>query len=159
MTFHFFFQEILFRLETVKGLNKSFQPLRNWLVWVFESFQSFYSSFLFSPMERKLEQLNSAKKSKEKPRSLINIKMTNILMLLRKCCNHPYLLEYPFNPENNELLIDENLVKVSGKMIVLDQMLPALKARGHKVRKNNYFLDKEIVLKPRFSNNFWLVQI
>ena len=100
------------------------------------TFFLFYWFISFKTNQRKLEQLNS-KKIKEKPRSLINIKMTNILMLLRKCCNHPYLLEYPFNPENDELLIDENLVKVSGKMMVLDQMLPALKARGHKVWESN----------------------
>ena len=103
--------------------------------YTFFLFYWFFSSS-FKTNQRKLEQLNS-KKIKEKPRSLINIKMTNILMLLRKCCNHPYLLEYPFNPENDELLIDENLVKVSGKMMVLDQMLPALKARGHKVWESN----------------------
>ena len=103
--------------------------------YTFFLFYWFFSSS-FKTDQRKLEQLNS-KKIKEKPRSLINIKMTNILMLLRKCCNHPYLLEYPFNPENDELLIDENLVKVSGKMMVLDQMLPALKARGHKVWESN----------------------
>ena len=53
MTFHFFFQEILFRLETVKGLNKSFQPLRNWLVWVFESFQFFHFILPFPSLQWK----------------------------------------------------------------------------------------------------------
>jgi len=59
--------------------------------------------------------------------------MQNTMMQLRKCCNHPYLLEYPYNPDTDELIINEELVKVSGKMLVLDQMLPALKKRGHKV--------------------------
>lgn len=73
------------------------------------------------------------KAKKEKPKSLVNIRLQNIMMQLRKCCNHPYLLEYPYNPDTNELKIDEDLVKVSGKMLMLDRMLPELKKRGHKV--------------------------
>ncbi|KAG7263430.1 hypothetical protein CRUP_015530, partial [Coryphaenoides rupestris] len=52
--------------------------------------------------------------------TLVNLKLQNILMLLKRCCNHPYL-------------IDEELVKSSGKFLILDRMLPALKKRGHKV--------------------------
>jgi ATP-dependent DNA helicase len=26
--------------------------------------------------------------------SIVNIKMTNVMMQLRKCCNHPYLLDW-----------------------------------------------------------------
>ncbi|XP_029465029.1 lymphoid-specific helicase isoform X2 [Rhinatrema bivittatum] len=63
----------------------------------------------------------------------VNLKMSNIMMLLRKCCNHPYLIEYPVNPTTQEFKIDEELVKSSGKLIVLDRMLPELKKRGHKV--------------------------
>ena len=67
------------------------------------------------------------------PRSALNIRMTNILMLLRKCCNHPYLLECPL--EDGTLLrkVDEKLVTCSGKMLLLDRMLPDLKQQGHKV--------------------------
>ncbi|CAM9145778.1 unnamed protein product, partial [Lampetra planeri] len=50
----------------------------------------------------------------------INLKLQNILMLLKRCCNHPYL-------------IDEQLVQSSGKFLILDQLLPELKKRGHKV--------------------------
>ncbi|XP_006811814.1 lymphocyte-specific helicase [Saccoglossus kowalevskii] len=64
--------------------------------------------------------------------SEVNIKLQNIMMLLRKCCNHPYLLSYPIN-ERNEYIIDEQLVQKSGKCLILDRLLPALKERGHKV--------------------------
>nr|XP_061794197.1 lymphoid-specific helicase-like [Nerophis lumbriciformis] len=63
----------------------------------------------------------------------INLKMRNILMLLKKCCNHPYLIEYPLNPATQEFKIDEQLVQCSGKFLILDRLLPALKERGHKV--------------------------
>ncbi|XP_037637988.1 lymphoid-specific helicase [Sebastes umbrosus] len=65
--------------------------------------------------------------------SEINLKLRNILMLLRKCCNHPYLVEYPLDPATQEFKIDEQLVQTSGKFLILDRLLPALKERGHKV--------------------------
>uniref|UniRef100_A0A673A0Y6 Proliferation-associated SNF2-like protein n=1 Tax=Sphaeramia orbicularis TaxID=375764 RepID=A0A673A0Y6_9TELE len=63
----------------------------------------------------------------------INLKQQNILMLLKRCCNHPYLVEYPLDPATQEFKIDEQLVQSSGKFLILDRLLPALKKRGHKV--------------------------
>ncbi|XP_006831229.1 PREDICTED: lymphoid-specific helicase isoform X4 [Chrysochloris asiatica] len=65
--------------------------------------------------------------------SEVNLKLQNIMMLLRKCCNHPYLIEYPIDPVTQEFKIDEELVINSGKFLILDRMLPELKSRGHKV--------------------------
>ncbi|XP_025774238.1 lymphoid-specific helicase isoform X4 [Puma concolor] len=65
--------------------------------------------------------------------SEVNLKLQNIMMLLRKCCNHPYLIEYPIDPVTQEFKIDEELVTNSGKFLILDRMLPELKSRGHKV--------------------------
>ena len=53
--------------------------------------------------------------------------LNNIVMQLRKVCNHPYL----FSPEGYH--INDNIVRSSGKMALLDQMLPKLKAAGHRV--------------------------
>lgn len=65
--------------------------------------------------------------------SEVNLKLRNIMMLLRKCCNHPYMIEYPIDPVTQEFKIDEELVTNSGKFLILDRMLPELKKRGHKV--------------------------
>ncbi|XP_012515132.1 PREDICTED: lymphoid-specific helicase isoform X7 [Propithecus coquereli] len=65
--------------------------------------------------------------------SEVNLKLQNIMMLLRKCCNHPYLIEYPIDPVTQEFKVDEELVTNSGKFLILDRMLPELKKRGHKV--------------------------
>ena len=54
-------------------------------------------------------------------------------MQLRKCVNHPYLIEFPLTPDG-EYRVDEDLVRLSGKMMMLDRMLTALLKRGHKVR-------------------------
>lgn len=53
--------------------------------------------------------------------------LSNVLMQLRKVCNHPYL----FQPQGYP--IDFDLVRSSGKFELLDRMLPKLKAAGHRV--------------------------
>lgn len=58
--------------------------------------------------------------------------MTSVFTMLRKCCNHPYLLEFPLTPDG-DFLIDEQIVTSCGKVLLLDRMLPALIHRGHKV--------------------------
>ncbi|XP_066549670.1 lymphoid-specific helicase isoform X3 [Amia ocellicauda] len=63
----------------------------------------------------------------------IHVQMNSALMILRRCCNHPYLIEYPLDPVTQGFKIDEQLVESSGKFLVLDRMLPELKKRGHKV--------------------------
>lgn len=60
--------------------------------------------------------------------------LTNILMELRKVINHPYLLDGV--EEGPPFLINESIVKVSGKMQILDKLLHRLqseKNEGHKV--------------------------
>eukprot|EP00116_Pleurobrachia_bachei_P003386 sb/3463648/ len=51
---------------------------------------------------------------------------------LKKCCNHPYLLKYPCDEEGYAMITDE-LLKSSGKLLLLDRLLRALFARNHKV--------------------------
>lgn len=54
----------------------------------------------------------------------------NIIMHLRKCCNHPYLFE---GAEPKPFTTDSHLVTNSGKMIVLDKLLLKLKAQNSRV--------------------------
>jgi len=58
------------------------------------------------------------------------VRMLNILMQLRKCVNHPYLFE---GAEQPPFTNDERLVKNSGKLDLLDKLLPRLKKDGHRV--------------------------
>ncbi|KAG8764752.1 hypothetical protein FRC12_007909 [Ceratobasidium sp. 428] len=59
--------------------------------------------------------------------------LQNVVMQLRKVCSHPYLFDWPADPKTDELIVDENLVGASGKMLLLERMLDALLERGHKV--------------------------
>lgn len=64
--------------------------------------------------------------------SLINIEME-----LRKCCNHPWLIKGVEDKEipasTNEKFYIDKTVDASGKMVLLDKLLPKLKSEGHRV--------------------------
>ncbi|KAB0390382.1 hypothetical protein E2I00_007208, partial [Balaenoptera physalus] len=71
--------------------------------------------------------------------SEVNLKLQNIMMLLRKCCNHPYLIEYPIDPvtqefkELMELLKSrdyEREVKGSREKVISDKDLELLLDRS-----------------------------
>ncbi|KAF8766652.1 lymphoid-specific helicase-like [Argiope bruennichi] len=79
--------------------------------------------------------------------SEINLKLTNLSMCLRKICCHPYLISYPLDPRTNDYLVDENIVKSSGKLLVLDILLPQLKERGHKILLFSQFVSMLEILE------------
>lgn len=59
------------------------------------------------------------------------MRLQNILMQLRKCCNHPYLFDgaEPGPPYTT----DEHLVYNCGKLVILDKLLPKLQEQGSRV--------------------------
>ncbi len=81
-------------------------------------------------------------------------KLMNIQMELRKCCNHPFLLEGVEQRETEkqhlellesgklsgktaeeiqQILNERAYIHTSGKMVLLDKLLPKLRQEGHKV--------------------------
>ncbi|KAH9880452.1 hypothetical protein IAQ61_000743 [Plenodomus lingam] len=74
-------------------------------------------------------------------RQLMQKKLGNPIMQLRLCCNSPYNFFNPFLKTEiegsetfaSEIEPDETLVSTSGKMLLLDTLLPELIKRGHKV--------------------------
>lgn len=54
--------------------------------------------------------------------------LQNAAMHLRKACNHPYLFLPTYEPDD-----PEELIRASGKLELLDRILPKLKATGHRV--------------------------
>ena len=62
--------------------------------------------------------------------------LMNVMMDLRKCCNHPYLfpsadMEAPVTPQGH--YEGSALIKASGKLELLGKMLQKLKRDGHRV--------------------------
>jgi SWI/SNF-related matrix-associated actin-dependent regulator of chromatin subfamily A member 5 len=77
-------------------------------------------------LEKDIDAVNGAGGKRESKTRLLNI-----VMQLRKCCNHPYLFEgaEPGPPYTT----DEHLVYNAGKMIVLDKLLKRMQKQGSRV--------------------------
>uniref|UniRef100_A0A3B4H1S5 Helicase ATP-binding domain-containing protein n=1 Tax=Pundamilia nyererei TaxID=303518 RepID=A0A3B4H1S5_9CICH len=60
------------------------------------------------------------------------VSLLNIMMDLKKCCNHPYL--FPESPKTPSGAYEGSaLTKASGKLTLLQKMLRKLKEQGHRV--------------------------
>ncbi|KAJ7356040.1 choline dehydrogenase 7 [Desmophyllum pertusum] len=68
--------------------------------------------------------------------------LMNTMMELRKCCNHPFLIngaEDKVLSENNLSLVEKTtqhasiMIDASGKLVLIHKLLPKLKSGGHKV--------------------------
>jgi SNF2 family DNA or RNA helicase len=74
---------------------------------------------------------------KNKKKALDGPSLNNLAMQLRKCCNHLFLLNGVEDDmrENEPEPIDEGdfVTKASGKLVLLDKLLPRLKENGHRI--------------------------
>ena len=113
-----------------EDVEKSIAPKEETIIEVeLTTIQKKYYRAIF---ERNFSSLNMGSKASNVPSLL------NVMMQLRKCCNHPYLLR---GVEDNilstprESTIDEStlMIKSSGKLVLIDKLLEKLKAQGHKV--------------------------
>ncbi|CAG9772280.1 unnamed protein product [Ceutorhynchus assimilis] len=79
--------------------------------------------------------MNNSELQKYKKEVMVRLTMLSCMMMFKKIVNHPYLVHFPLDPNSKEkrLLINEELIKSSGKLLVLDTLLPELKKRGHKI--------------------------
>ncbi|EJT98405.1 hypothetical protein DACRYDRAFT_101892 [Dacryopinax primogenitus] len=66
-------------------------------------------------------------------KSVANMNLQNRVMQLRKVCSHPFLFEWPVDPNTGQEIVNEELVGASGKMLLLDRLLDALFKKKHKV--------------------------
>lgn len=64
-------------------------------------------------------------------REVMAKKLQNPIMQLRLVCNSPHNFYWPY--DEADALVDERVVKASGKMMLLDRLVPALFAKGHKI--------------------------
>src|SRR5271163_3741513 len=114
-----------FLLRRVKSdVEKSLLPKKevNLYVGMSEMQVKWYQKIL----EKDIDAVNGAGGKRESKTRLLNI-----VMQLRKCCNHPYLFEgaEPGPPYTT----DEHLVFNAGKMVMLDRLLVRLKKQGSRV--------------------------
>ena len=114
-----------FLLRRVKSdVEKSLLPKKeiNLYIGMSEMQVKWYKKIL----EKDIDAVNGAAGKRESKTRLLNI-----VMQLRKCCNHPYLFEgaEPGPPYTT----DEHLVFNAGKMVMLDKILVRMKKQGSRV--------------------------
>ncbi|KJY00578.1 unnamed protein product [Zymoseptoria tritici ST99CH_3D1] len=114
-----------FLLRRVKSdVEKSLLPKKeiNLYVGMSEMQVNWYRKIL----EKDIDAVNGAAGKKESKTRLLNI-----VMQLRKCCNHPYLFDgaEPGPPYTT----DEHLVDNAAKMVMLDKLLKRMQAQGSRV--------------------------
>ncbi|KAH8671365.1 SNF2 family N-terminal domain-containing protein [Xylariales sp. PMI_506] len=114
-----------FLLRRVKAdVEKSLLPKKevNLYIGMSEMQVKWYKKIL----EKDIDAVNGAGGKRESKTRLLNI-----VMQLRKCCNHPYLFEgaEPGPPYTT----DEHLVFNSGKMALMDKLLGRLQKQGSRV--------------------------
>ena len=87
------------------------------------------------------------------------VRLLNILMQMRKCCNHPYLVDQGTGMRGSlmDYRTDPELLEHSGKLQLLDRLLVRLKRRGNKVlifSQMTRMLDliEDFLSQRRFSN-------
>ncbi|XP_072361711.1 probable global transcription activator SNF2L1 isoform X1 [Scyliorhinus torazame] len=112
-----------FLLRRIKAeVEKSLPPKKETKIYVGLSKmqREWYTKILM----KDIDILNSAGK-------MDKMRLLNILMQLRKCCNHPYLFDgaEPGPPYTT----DTHLVSNCGKMVVLDKLLPKLREQSSRV--------------------------
>ncbi|KAK4503968.1 hypothetical protein PRZ48_004883 [Zasmidium cellare] len=114
-----------FLLRRVKAdVEKSLLPKKeiNLYVGMSEMQIKWYKNIL----EKDIDAVNGAAGKKESKTRLLNI-----VMQLRKCCNHPYLFDgaEPGPPYTT----DEHLVDNAAKMVMLDKLLKRMQDQGSRV--------------------------
>ncbi|KAG6809199.1 hypothetical protein H0H92_001186 [Tricholoma furcatifolium] len=83
--------------------------------------------------QEELERMNKEHRHKSAVKQVNNMKLQNAVMQLRKVCSHPFLFDWPLDPHTQQPILNDDLVNVSGKMMVLDRLLRELFRRKHKV--------------------------
>ena len=125
-------QELIrpYMLRRLKGdVEKSIPPLDETLIDIeLTTMQKRYYRAIY---EKNMKWLRKGCTKSTVPR------LVNVEMELRKCCNHPFLVsgaemkEVPDDADEDERM--EITIEASGKMVLLDKLLPKLKADGHRV--------------------------
>ena len=117
-------------LRRQKGdVEKTLVPLDETIVWV--EMTVFQKRCYRAVLEGNREILVRGAEGGAAMPSLVNLQME-----LRKCCNHPYLIKGVEDAETGGMgraEYTDALLKASGKFVLLDKLLPKLKAEGHRV--------------------------
>ncbi|KAF3329313.1 CHD3-type chromatin-remodeling factor PICKLE [Carex littledalei] len=101
-------------------------PIKKWVevpCALTESQRELYIDLLEKNYAKLHQKIQSGKK----------IALNWLLISLKKCCNHPYLFPGQEESQSSDKLAFSSLVAASGKLQLLEKLLPKLKERGNRV--------------------------
>ncbi|KLJ08333.1 hypothetical protein EMPG_16239 [Blastomyces silverae] len=81
--------------------------------------------------ESELEKIEKAKTAQLAKKEIASKKLQNPVMQARLACNSPHNFYWPWDDDPSH--IDESLITSSGKMLLLDRLIPCLMSKGHKI--------------------------
>ncbi|KAH8698476.1 putative SNF2 family helicase/ATPase PasG [Talaromyces proteolyticus] len=84
-----------------------------------------------SPGETEQEEIERAKTIKLAKKEIGSKKLQNPVMQARLACNSPHNFYWPWGDDSST--VDDTLVTASGKMLLLDRLVPCLMKKGHKI--------------------------
>ncbi|KAN0079358.1 SNF2 family N-terminal domain containing protein [Elaphomyces granulatus] len=83
------------------------------------------------PSESELEGIEKAKTIALAKKEIASKKLQNPVMQARLVCNSPHNFYWPWGQDSTT--VDNSLVTASGKMLLLDRLVPCLMSKGHKI--------------------------
>lgn len=100
-----------------------------------KSDREFFKELDAEPVETVVDHVAITKQAKmaEAVKQVNGMHLQNLVMQLRKVCNHPFLFDWPVDPVTGQAVLNNDLAAQSGKVLLLDRLLTALFQRGHKV--------------------------
>lgn len=117
-----------------EDVEKSLPPKEETIVEV--ALTSIQKQFYRAIFEKNTQYLFKGVKASNQP------SLMNVMMELRKCCNHPYLIrgvedrilsDLPPEAQRDENICHQKLVDSAGKLVLLQKLLPRLYSQGSKV--------------------------
>ncbi|KAK9389256.1 P-loop containing nucleoside triphosphate hydrolase protein [Lipomyces mesembrius] len=88
----------------------------------------------FYPSQSDYEEEAHAREVVKASKAVNNKKLQNLIMQLRLACDSPHLFYTPWDDAQSKIdLPNESIVNDSGKMLLMDRLIPELFKRGHKV--------------------------
>ncbi|KAI8075510.1 SNF2 family N-terminal domain-containing protein [Thamnidium elegans] len=100
-----------------------------------KSDRQYFKEIEQDPIEQQVDHTAVAKQVKmaEAVKQVNGLHLQNLVMQLRKVCNHPFLFDWPIDATTGAPVLNNDLAAQSGKVLLLDRLLTALFERGHKV--------------------------
>jgi ATP-dependent DNA helicase len=100
-----------------------------------KSDRQYFKELENEPVESEVDHKAVAKRAEmaEAVKQVNGLHLQNLVMQLRKVCNHPFLFDWPVDPKTGAPVLNNDLAAQSGKVLLLDRLLTALFDRGHKV--------------------------